>query len=170
MPRHCTTREDLDDDHATAAAWTSGLAGIDIGTGRLAVRFCNGEQLTRMCDVVSARAAGEQAIVADAVVAAITGAAVAITVTAAAKSMLRRRAVSMLRRRRRRAASMLHRLHRRAVSMVTAMAAVTAAVTAAWWRLWLPLLVCGSKADCHRNQFPGPKGQHQRGRLSPGCD
>ena len=67
MPRHCTTREDLDDDHATAAAWTSGLAGIDIGTGRLAVRFCNGEQLTRMCDVVSARAAGEQAIVADAV-------------------------------------------------------------------------------------------------------
>jgi len=67
MPRHCTTREDLDDDHATAAAWTSGLAGIDIGTGRLAVRFCNGEQLTRTCDVVSARAAGEQAIVADAV-------------------------------------------------------------------------------------------------------
>ena len=67
MPRRCTAREDLDDDHATAAAWTIRLAGIDSGSGRLAVRFCSGEQLTRACDVVGARAFGEQAVVADAV-------------------------------------------------------------------------------------------------------
>ena len=67
MPRCCTAREDFDDDHATAAAWTSRLAGIDGGSGGLALRFCNGEQLTRTCDVVGARAFGEQAVVADAV-------------------------------------------------------------------------------------------------------
>ena len=66
MPRRCTTREDLDDDHAAAAAWTSRLAGIDDVSIGLAVRFCNGEQLTRTCDVVGARAFGEQAVVADA--------------------------------------------------------------------------------------------------------
>jgi hypothetical protein len=66
MPRRCTAREDLDNEHATAAAWTSRLAGIG-GGGRLVFRFCNGEQLTRTCDVVGARAFGEQAVVADAV-------------------------------------------------------------------------------------------------------
>src|SRR5258707_6567530 len=63
MPWRCTAREDLDDDHAAAAAWTSRLAGIDGGGGRLAFRLCNSEQLTGAC----ARAFGEQAVVADAV-------------------------------------------------------------------------------------------------------
>ena len=67
MPWRCTALEHLDDDHATAAAWTSRLAGIDGGSGRLALGFCNGEQLARACDVVGARAFGEQAVVADAV-------------------------------------------------------------------------------------------------------
>ena len=56
----------LDNDHATAAAWTVRLAGIDGGSGRLAFRFCAGEQLDA-CDVVGASAFGEQAVVADAV-------------------------------------------------------------------------------------------------------
>ena len=67
MPWRCTAREDLDDDHATAAAWTRRLAGIDSGTGRLTFRLCISEQLTGACDVVGAGAAGEQAVVADAV-------------------------------------------------------------------------------------------------------
>ncbi|SRR6266480_5840870 len=67
MPGRCTALEDLDDDHATAAAWTSRLAGIGGGSGGLGFRFCNGEQLTRTCDVGGARAFGEQAVVADAV-------------------------------------------------------------------------------------------------------
>src|SRR5205814_5689416 len=67
VPWRCTAREDLDDDHATAAAWTSRLAGIDGGNGGLALRFCHGEQLTRAGDVVGARATGEQAVVTDAV-------------------------------------------------------------------------------------------------------
>jgi hypothetical protein len=33
----CTALKDLDDDHATAAAWTSGLAEIDGGIGGLAL-------------------------------------------------------------------------------------------------------------------------------------
>src|SRR5256885_7864919 len=64
MPRRGTALEHLDDDHATAAAWTTRLGLVDGGSGGLAVRFCNGEQLTRAGDVVGARAAGEQAIVA----------------------------------------------------------------------------------------------------------
>jgi hypothetical protein len=52
MPWRCAARENLDDDHATATAWTSGLVGIDSGTGRLALRFCSGEQLAGTCDVV----------------------------------------------------------------------------------------------------------------------
>ena len=67
MPWRATAFEDLDDDHATAAAWTSGLAGIDSGSGGLAFRFCNCEQLTRAGDIVGARAFGEQAVVTDAV-------------------------------------------------------------------------------------------------------
>src|SRR6266480_4181352 len=67
MSRRCAALEDLDDDHATAAAWAARLGLIAGGSGGRAVRFCNSEQLTRACDVVVARAAGEQAIVADAV-------------------------------------------------------------------------------------------------------
>src|SRR5205823_10396201 len=70
MPWRCTALEDLDDDHATAAAWTTRLAGIYGGCGRLAVRSCSGEQLTGACDVVGASAFGEQAVVTDAVEAA----------------------------------------------------------------------------------------------------
>src|SRR5215468_4677049 len=65
MPWRTTAREDLDDDHATATAWTTRLNGID--GGRLALRFCSGEQLTGAGDVVGASAFGEQAVVADAV-------------------------------------------------------------------------------------------------------
>ena len=67
MPWRCTALEDLDDDHATAAAWTSRLAGIDGGTGGLGLGVWNGEQLTHAGNVVGAGAAGEQAVVADAV-------------------------------------------------------------------------------------------------------
>jgi hypothetical protein len=67
VPWRATAFEDLDDDHATAAAWTSGLAGIDSGSGGLAFRFCNCEQLTRARDIVGARAFGEQAVVTNAV-------------------------------------------------------------------------------------------------------
>jgi hypothetical protein len=35
MPWRCTALEDLDDDHATAAAWTNRLAGIGGGSGGL---------------------------------------------------------------------------------------------------------------------------------------
>src|SRR5947199_8378939 len=65
MPWRCSAREHLDDDHATAAAWTARLVGID--GGRLAFRYCGSEQLTRACNIVGARAFGEQAVVADAV-------------------------------------------------------------------------------------------------------
>src|SRR4030095_9388916 len=61
-----TALEDLDGDHATAAAWTGRFAGIDDGSGGLAFRFCNGEQLTGASDVVGASAFGEQAVVANA--------------------------------------------------------------------------------------------------------
>ena len=67
MSWRCAALENLDDDHATAAAWTSRLAGIDGGTGRLAFRLCNSEQFAGSGDVVGAGAAGEQAVVADAV-------------------------------------------------------------------------------------------------------
>ena len=67
MPWRCTALEHLDDDHATAAAWTSRLTGIDGGSGGLAFRFCSAEQLTRACDAVSASVLGEQAVMADAV-------------------------------------------------------------------------------------------------------
>src|SRR5258705_13711945 len=64
MPWGCTTLEDFDDDQATAAAGTDGLALIGGGSDGLAFRFCNGEQLTGAGDVVGARAFGEQAVVA----------------------------------------------------------------------------------------------------------
>ena len=66
MPWRCTAREHLDDDHAAAAAWTARLAGIIVG-GKLTFRFCNVEQLTRVCDIAGASSFGEQAVVADAV-------------------------------------------------------------------------------------------------------
>jgi hypothetical protein len=59
MPWRTTAFAGLDDDHATAAAGTVRLAGIDGGSGGLAFMFCNGEQLTGACDVVGARAFGE---------------------------------------------------------------------------------------------------------------
>ena len=67
MPWRATALEDLDDDHAAAAAWTSWLALIDGGRGGLAFRFCSGEQLAHAGDVVGASAFGEQAVVPDAV-------------------------------------------------------------------------------------------------------
>src|SRR5690348_969314 len=67
MPWRCAAFEDLDDDHATAAAWTGRLAGIVGGTGGpVFFRFCNGEQLTHAGNVIGASALGEQAVVADA--------------------------------------------------------------------------------------------------------
>jgi hypothetical protein len=39
MPWRCTALKDLDDDHATAAAWTLRLAGIDGVSGGLVFRF-----------------------------------------------------------------------------------------------------------------------------------
>src|SRR5258705_3867370 len=66
MPWGGTTLEDFDDDQATAAAGTDGLALIGGGSDGLAFRFCNGEQLTGAGDVVGARAFGEQSVVADA--------------------------------------------------------------------------------------------------------
>ena len=67
MSWRCAALEDFDDDHATAAAWTSRLSGIDSGTGRLAFRLCNSEQFTGACDVVGASAFGEQPVVSNAV-------------------------------------------------------------------------------------------------------
>src|ERR1700746_2229883 len=67
MPWCATALEQLDDDHATAAAWTTRLGGIGGSTGGLDLRFCSGEQFAGACDVVRARAFGEQAVVADAV-------------------------------------------------------------------------------------------------------
>src|SRR4051794_41871669 len=73
MPWRCTALEHLDDDHATTAAGTSRLAGTAGGNGRLAFRFCDGEQLTGACDVICTSAFGEQAVVADAVQALLQG-------------------------------------------------------------------------------------------------
>jgi len=66
MPRRCTSLEDLDDDHVTATAWTSRLAGIGGSRGGLALRFCSGEQFTGADDIGGAGAFGEQAVVTDA--------------------------------------------------------------------------------------------------------
>src|ERR1019366_8940101 len=68
--------EGLDDDHATAAAWTglrqrprffvvSGLGGLGIARASR-----HGQQLTDPCDIVGAGAMSEQAVVADAMEAA----------------------------------------------------------------------------------------------------
>src|SRR5450432_3567930 len=67
MVRRCASLKDLDDDHAAAAAWTRGLAGVDDSLGRFILRIPDGEQLARACDVVGAGAPRQQAVVADAV-------------------------------------------------------------------------------------------------------
>jgi hypothetical protein len=58
MPWRAPALEDLDDDHAAAAAWTSWLALIDGGRGGLAFRFCSGEQLAHAGDGIGASAFG----------------------------------------------------------------------------------------------------------------
>src|SRR6185503_11737164 len=69
-------REDLDDKHAAAAAraWMRRCLRLfavnRVGRGALALRLRDGEQLTCSRDVLGPLAAGEQAIVADAVEAA----------------------------------------------------------------------------------------------------
>ena len=73
MPGRGAALEDLDDDHASAAAWTrvreDGRFGaiIIIGIGSLALGLLATEQLAGACDVVGAGDLGEQAVVADAV-------------------------------------------------------------------------------------------------------
>ena len=71
MSRLAVTREDLDDDHLTAAAWTGAgqHAGL-IGCGLLLLGLNNArrstKQLTSACDIGSTIAVGEQAVVTDA--------------------------------------------------------------------------------------------------------
>ena len=70
MAWRCAAREDLDDDHATAAAWTSRLTAIGGTFSGLVLRLCHGEQFADACNVVGAHGSGKQAVVADAVEAA----------------------------------------------------------------------------------------------------
>ena len=56
MPWRCTALEDLDDDHATAAAWTSRLAGIDGGIGGLGLAGFATASSSRARAMLSARA------------------------------------------------------------------------------------------------------------------
>src|ERR1700724_3577637 len=72
MPWRCAALEDLDDDHATAAAWARAREGrlvaiMMIGIGSLALGLLATEQLAGAIDVVGAGGLGEQAVVADAV-------------------------------------------------------------------------------------------------------
>ena len=73
MPGRGVAFEDLDDDHASAAAWTRARQGgrlvaiIVIGIGSLALGLLATEQLAGACDVVGAGGLGEQAVVADTV-------------------------------------------------------------------------------------------------------
>ena len=73
MPGRGAALEDLDDHHASAAAWTRAREGgrlvaiIIIGIGSLALGLLATEQLAGACDVVGAGGLGEQAVVADAV-------------------------------------------------------------------------------------------------------
>src|SRR6266487_6201714 len=70
MPWRCAAREDLDDDHATAAAWARAREGrlvAIITIGSIALGLLATEQLAGACDVVGAGGLGEQAVVADAV-------------------------------------------------------------------------------------------------------
>ena len=71
--RGCAWLERLDDDHAAAAAWAGAICGLRLGgSGADCFDGINGnywrrEQLAGAGDVVGALAAGEQAIVSDAV-------------------------------------------------------------------------------------------------------
>jgi hypothetical protein len=67
MARRCTSLKYLDDDHAAAAARTWWLVGVDDGPGGLTLTILDGEQLAGVCDVVSAGAPRQQAVMADAV-------------------------------------------------------------------------------------------------------
>ena len=73
MARRRAALEPLDDDHAAAATRTRvrGRLGIvDLGAAVIrGLGLCrrHGEQFARLGDVVGARTAGEQAVVADAV-------------------------------------------------------------------------------------------------------
>jgi len=72
MPWRCAALEDLDDEHATAAAWARAREGrlvaiMMIGIGSLALGLLATEQLAGAIDVVGAGGLGEQAVVADAV-------------------------------------------------------------------------------------------------------
>src|SRR6187402_3405315 len=76
MPGRRAAREGFDDDHAAAAVWAGmreRLRFIGLGVIRIAslgLRSSHIEQLSGPRDVVDALAAGEQAVVADAVEAA----------------------------------------------------------------------------------------------------
>ena len=64
MPWRCAAFEDLDDDHATAAAWARVREGrlvaiMMIGIGSLALGLLATEQLAGACDVVGAGGLGE---------------------------------------------------------------------------------------------------------------
>jgi hypothetical protein len=71
MPGRGAALEDLDDDHASAAAWTRAREGgrlvAIIIIGSIALGLLATEQLAGACDVVGAGGLGEQAVVADAV-------------------------------------------------------------------------------------------------------
>ena len=74
MPGRGAALEDLDDDHAPAAAWTRVREGgrlvaiIIVGIGSLVfMELMATEQSTGACDVVGAGGLGEQTVVADAV-------------------------------------------------------------------------------------------------------
>src|SRR5271167_4663473 len=71
MPWRCAALEDLDDDHATAAAWARARAGgrlvAIITIGSIALGLLATEQLAGAIDVVGASSLGEQTVVADAV-------------------------------------------------------------------------------------------------------
>jgi hypothetical protein len=64
--------ENLDDDHASAAAWAREREGgrlvaiVIIGICSLALGLLATEQLAGACDVVGAGSLGEQAVVSDA--------------------------------------------------------------------------------------------------------
>ena len=73
MPGRGAALENLDDDHASAAAWARVREGgrlvatIIIGICSLALGLLATEQLAGACDVVRAGSLGEQAVVSDAV-------------------------------------------------------------------------------------------------------
>ena len=73
MPGRGAALENLDDDHASAAAWARVREGgrlvaiFIIGICSLALGLLGTEQLAGACDVVGAGSLGEQAVVSDAV-------------------------------------------------------------------------------------------------------